>query len=203
MGSGGHAIAVAGAEDLGDLLPLMRAYCDFPYEVDPSDAALVEMAWALIGDLAREGVQLIARDEEGAVVGPDRVLAVVDAQRLPGRPHERSLRRAGRARQRPGGHADRGVPRPLRRARRDDAHLADREGQPAGAGRLRPHRRRAVGVGRLRARGTRSARRRYPAAMPYSLHLLWDLEQPGATGSVDDLERRARRGSRASPASTA
>jgi len=25
--------------------------------------------------------------------------------------------------------------------------------------------------------------------MPYALHLLWDLEQPGATCSVDDLER--------------
>ena len=49
MTAGGHAIAVAGAEDLGDLLPLMRAYCDF-YEVDPTDAALVEMSRALIAD---------------------------------------------------------------------------------------------------------------------------------------------------------
>jgi GNAT superfamily N-acetyltransferase len=68
MRSGGHAIAAVGAEDLGDLLPLMRAYCDF-YEVDPADAALLEMSRTLIADPAREGVQLIARDEAGAAVG--------------------------------------------------------------------------------------------------------------------------------------
>jgi GNAT superfamily N-acetyltransferase len=41
------------------LLPLMRAYCDF-YRVNPSDAALLSMARALIADPVREGVQLIA-----------------------------------------------------------------------------------------------------------------------------------------------
>jgi GNAT superfamily N-acetyltransferase len=60
-------IAVAAEEDLDDLLPLMRAYCDF-YEVDPSDAALLAMSRALIADPAREGVQLLARDWRGRAV---------------------------------------------------------------------------------------------------------------------------------------
>jgi GNAT superfamily N-acetyltransferase len=51
-------------DDLGDLLPLMRAYCDF-YEVAPSDAALLAMSRALISDPQREGTQLIARDRDG------------------------------------------------------------------------------------------------------------------------------------------
>ena len=41
-------------EDLDDLLPLMRAYCDF-YEVAPSDEALLAMSRALIADPEREG----------------------------------------------------------------------------------------------------------------------------------------------------
>jgi GNAT superfamily N-acetyltransferase len=61
------AIAVVRQEDLDDLLPLMRAYCDF-YEVAPSDAALLAMSRALIADPQREGVQLIARDTDGAAV---------------------------------------------------------------------------------------------------------------------------------------
>jgi GNAT superfamily N-acetyltransferase len=58
------AIAVVREEDLEDLLPLMRAYCDF-YEVAPSDEALLAMSRALIADPEREGVQLIARDAGG------------------------------------------------------------------------------------------------------------------------------------------
>ncbi|HEV2979804.1 MAG TPA: GNAT family N-acetyltransferase [Solirubrobacteraceae bacterium] len=54
--------------DLGDLLVLMRAYCEF-YEVVPSDADLLALAEALIGDPHREGVQLLARDEDGSAVG--------------------------------------------------------------------------------------------------------------------------------------
>jgi GNAT superfamily N-acetyltransferase len=54
-------------EDLDDLLPLMRAYCDF-YKVAPSDGALLAMSRALIADPEREGVQLIARDPDGAAV---------------------------------------------------------------------------------------------------------------------------------------
>ncbi len=52
--------------DLEELLPLMRAYCDF-YEVDPPDDALLALSRALLADPAREGVQLIARHDGEAV----------------------------------------------------------------------------------------------------------------------------------------
>jgi GNAT superfamily N-acetyltransferase len=57
-------------EDLGALLPLVRAYVDF-YDAAPSDAALLAVSRALIADPAGEGVQLLARDDEhaGAAVG--------------------------------------------------------------------------------------------------------------------------------------
>ncbi len=52
--------------DLGELLPLMRGYCDF-YEVAPSDDELLALSRALIADPEREGVQLLARAEGHAV----------------------------------------------------------------------------------------------------------------------------------------
>jgi GNAT superfamily N-acetyltransferase len=64
----GVRIVTVSEEDLVELLPLMRAYCDF-YEVDPSDEALLEMSRTLIADPQREGVQLIARNADGAAVG--------------------------------------------------------------------------------------------------------------------------------------
>jgi GNAT superfamily N-acetyltransferase len=57
-----------GEADLHELLPLMRGYCDF-YEVDPAEADLLAMARALLADPDREGVQLLARDADGAAVG--------------------------------------------------------------------------------------------------------------------------------------
>ena len=54
--------------DLPDLLPLVRAYCDF-YGVAPSDDALFVISRALIADADREGVQLIARSDDGEAVG--------------------------------------------------------------------------------------------------------------------------------------
>jgi GNAT superfamily N-acetyltransferase len=54
--------------DLDELLPLMRGYCDF-YEVAPSDDDLLLMSRVLIDDPEREGVQLIARDDNGRAVG--------------------------------------------------------------------------------------------------------------------------------------
>jgi ribosomal protein S18 acetylase RimI-like enzyme len=57
-----------GEDDLNDLLPLMRGYCDF-YEVDPADQALLDLSLSLIEDPEREGVQLIARDGDGAGLG--------------------------------------------------------------------------------------------------------------------------------------
>jgi GNAT superfamily N-acetyltransferase len=61
-------IATVTEADLPELLPLMRGYCDF-YEVDPPDDALLAMARTLIADPEHEGVQLIARDEDGTAVG--------------------------------------------------------------------------------------------------------------------------------------
>jgi GNAT superfamily N-acetyltransferase len=55
-----------GEADLGDLLPLVRAYCDF-YAASPSDEELLALSRALIADPEREGVQLLAR--EGRAVG--------------------------------------------------------------------------------------------------------------------------------------
>ena len=57
-----------GEAELGDLLPLVRAYCDF-YAVSPSDEELLTLSRALIADPEREGVQLLARDAEARAVG--------------------------------------------------------------------------------------------------------------------------------------
>jgi GNAT superfamily N-acetyltransferase len=61
-------IAPVTEADLPDVLPLMRAYCDF-YEVSPTDGDLLAMSRALIADPEREGVQLIARDPGGTAIG--------------------------------------------------------------------------------------------------------------------------------------
>jgi len=61
-------IELVGEADLADLLPMMRAYCDF-YEVAPSDADLERLARALIADPDREGIQLIARGDEAEPLG--------------------------------------------------------------------------------------------------------------------------------------
>jgi ribosomal protein S18 acetylase RimI-like enzyme len=61
-------ITRATTDDLPELLPLMRAYCDF-YEVAPSDEALLTLSRALIGNPELEGVQLLARDGDGHAVG--------------------------------------------------------------------------------------------------------------------------------------
>jgi GNAT superfamily N-acetyltransferase len=61
-------IARVAASDLDDLLPLMRAYCDF-YSVSPSDEDLLGLSRALIADPEREGVQFIARGADGVAVG--------------------------------------------------------------------------------------------------------------------------------------
>lgn len=53
--------------DLSELLPLMRAYCDF-YEVQPRDDRLVALCRALLDDPG-EGVQYLARNEDGIALG--------------------------------------------------------------------------------------------------------------------------------------
>jgi ribosomal protein S18 acetylase RimI-like enzyme len=70
--------------DLGELLPLMRAYCDF-YEVAPTDEALLALSRALLADPDREGVQLIARTDDGEAAGFATVYwswATTSAQRI-------------------------------------------------------------------------------------------------------------------------
>jgi GNAT superfamily N-acetyltransferase len=62
----GLAITTVCDEDLDELLPLVRAYCDF-YAVAPPDEELLALCRALVADPEREGVQLIARSEGRAV----------------------------------------------------------------------------------------------------------------------------------------
>jgi GNAT superfamily N-acetyltransferase len=61
-------ITMVGPADLPELLPLLRAYCDF-YEVAPTDEALLGLSRALLADPRREGLQLLARDDSGRAVG--------------------------------------------------------------------------------------------------------------------------------------
>jgi GNAT superfamily N-acetyltransferase len=61
-------ITMVDPADLAELLPLVRAYCDF-YGVAPGDRALLELSQALLADPEREGLQLLARDDAGRVVG--------------------------------------------------------------------------------------------------------------------------------------
>ena len=57
-----------GVADVEGVLPLLRAYCDF-YEGNPTDDALRQLVLALVDDPRHEGVQLMARAEDGAAVG--------------------------------------------------------------------------------------------------------------------------------------
>jgi GNAT superfamily N-acetyltransferase len=63
-----EVIATVTEGDLPDLLPLMRGYCDF-YETDPGDDDLLALSRALIADPELEGLQLIARGEDGTALG--------------------------------------------------------------------------------------------------------------------------------------
>jgi ribosomal protein S18 acetylase RimI-like enzyme len=65
---GDHILETVGEEDLAELLPLMRAYCNF-YGANPSDEDLLAMARALIAAPDDEGVQIIARGEAGQAIG--------------------------------------------------------------------------------------------------------------------------------------
>ena len=56
------------AEHLTQLLPLMRAYCEF-YEASPSDKALRGLTQALLDDPDRAGIQLLARDRDRQAIG--------------------------------------------------------------------------------------------------------------------------------------
>ena len=62
-----ETVGDGGPGDVSDLLPMLRAYCDF-YRVHPADEALMELASTLI-DHPEEGLQLIARADGGEAVG--------------------------------------------------------------------------------------------------------------------------------------
>jgi GNAT superfamily N-acetyltransferase len=64
----GYTIAPVTGADLGDLVPLMRAYCDF-YATAPGDEELLHLARTVLAEPALEGVQLIARDAQQQAVG--------------------------------------------------------------------------------------------------------------------------------------
>jgi len=61
----GIEIRDARIDEVEDLLPLMRAYCDF-YEVSPPDSGLLEMARTLVAE-PEQGSLFIARDSESAI----------------------------------------------------------------------------------------------------------------------------------------
>ncbi len=63
-----YSLEVVSEADLDDLLPLMRAYCDF-YETAPSDRELLALSRAVLADPEHEGVQVIARDAARTAVG--------------------------------------------------------------------------------------------------------------------------------------
>jgi GNAT superfamily N-acetyltransferase len=62
------SVATVTEADLPELLPLMRAYCDF-YRSDPADEKLLAMSRALLANPDLEGVQFIARDGDGHAIG--------------------------------------------------------------------------------------------------------------------------------------
>ena len=61
-------IDTVGQADLADLLPMLRAYCDF-YRVDPPDDRSDGARRPALIDDPDEGVQLIARGADGTPLG--------------------------------------------------------------------------------------------------------------------------------------
>ena len=60
-------ITTVGSADVPELMPMLRAYCDF-YRVEQSDERLGALVAALIDDPS-EGLQLITRDIDGTPLG--------------------------------------------------------------------------------------------------------------------------------------
>jgi GNAT superfamily N-acetyltransferase len=80
----GVSIELVTEDDLPELLPLMRGYCDF-YGAAPSDDALLALSRALLSDPQDSGLQLLARDDDGAAVGFATIFwtfSTLDAQRI-------------------------------------------------------------------------------------------------------------------------
>lgn len=68
IAASGRRITVVGEDDLADLLPLMRGYCEF-YGTAPGDDALLRLARACLADPVATGTQLIARDPDSTPAG--------------------------------------------------------------------------------------------------------------------------------------
>jgi GNAT superfamily N-acetyltransferase len=68
VASGSISVAPVTAQDLDELLTLMRGYCEF-YETAPADEALLDLSRVLLAEPHTEGVQLIARDRRSVAVG--------------------------------------------------------------------------------------------------------------------------------------
>ena len=147
----GTSIAPVTEQDLDDLLPLLRGYCDF-YEVAPPDAQLLALCRALLADPEREGVQLLARDAGGRAVGFATIFwtwQTLDAGRI-GVMNDLFVHPDARGT----GLADsahRGVRGPHARARREGPHVGDRARQRPRPDGLRPGRRDAQPLAHLRA----------------------------------------------------
>jgi GNAT superfamily N-acetyltransferase len=62
----GIEVRAAREDELEELLPLMRAYCDF-YESSPTDEGVMDMARTLIGDPS-QGAVFVAR-QDGRAIG--------------------------------------------------------------------------------------------------------------------------------------
>ena len=63
-----QSVEVVTEDDLPDLLALVRGYLDF-YEVNPSDEQMLALSRALIAAPELEGVQFVARDDDGRAIG--------------------------------------------------------------------------------------------------------------------------------------
>jgi len=146
-------IGRVGEAELGDLLPLVRAYCDF-YAVSPSDEELLTLSRALIADPEREGVQLLARDAEGRAVGFATIFwswATTSAERI-GVMNDLFVTPEARGSGNRRG-VDRDLPSRMRSARGGQADLADSDRQRTCDEGLRPHRCNPGDLGRLLAAG--------------------------------------------------
>src|SRR3954447_25672133 len=62
------SVHVVTERDLPELMPLIRAYLDF-YEVNPPEESMLALSRSLLAEPDLEGVQFIARGDDGLAVG--------------------------------------------------------------------------------------------------------------------------------------
>jgi GNAT superfamily N-acetyltransferase len=137
--------------DLPELLPLMRGYCDF-YEVAPSDAALRKLSLTLLEHPDTAGLQLIARELEGAAIGFTTLYWTYSTASASAIGVMNDLYIAPHARTKGLGAALIRACEAECAARSADDGVGDGPHQHASSGLVRPLPRRALGVGELLAR---------------------------------------------------